>query len=293
MATPTPGRRLRLALEAEQPLQIPGAFDPPSALLLRAAGFRALYISGSGVATIGHGLPDLGMTSLTEVAAYTRRLTAAVPDVPFLVDADTGFGHELAIDRTVRELIHAGAAGMHLEDQEAAKRCGHRPNKRVVATDEMVARIEAANRARRETDPDFLLMARTDAFASEGLEATIARCRAYVDAGADALFPEALRTLEDFRAVCAAVGNVPVLANITEFGRTPLFTRDQLKGAGVRIVLYPLTMFRLAMGAMRKGAERLRADGGQEAFLREMMTREEVYQLIGYHEYEKRLDQTK
>jgi methylisocitrate lyase len=282
------GMLLRKALAKERPLVLPGVFHPVAAMAARDAGFSAGYLSGSGIAA-GFGLPDLGMTSMTEVAAEVRRMTAALPDFPLLVDIDTGFGSELAIERCIGEMIRSGAAGAHIEDQEGTKRCGHRPNKRIVPPDEMCARIAVANETRLDHDPDFLLMARTDAFAQEGIEGCVARCRAYAAAGADALFPEALRTLEDFRAVTEAV-DVPVLANITEFGRTPLFTAAQLGDVGVRIVLFPLTLFRAAMGTVARAARQLRAEGTQAGFVDQMMTREEFYRLIDYHEYEKRAD---
>jgi methylisocitrate lyase len=267
---------------------MPGAFNPMAALILQRAGFRACYLSGSGVAA-AFGLPDLAMTTMSEVVGEARRITAAAPYMPLLVDIDTGFGSELSIERTVAELIHAGAAGIHIEDQESTKRCGHRPNKRIVTCDEMCARIRASDRARKLHDPSFLLMARTDAFAQEGLDGTLARAHAYIEAGADALFPEALTTLDQYRTVCAAV-NVPVLANITEFGKTPLFNAKELGEAGVRIVLYPLTLFRAALGTMDRAAKQLRAEGTQSGFVDSMMTREDFYSLIRYHEYEKRLD---
>jgi len=291
-----PGLRWTQALEAERPLVVPGAINAAFALVARQAGCRALYLSGSGVATSAFGLPDLGMTSLTEVVEEARRITNVVPDVPLLVDADTGFGGELSIERSVMSFIAANVAAIHLEDQEGQKRCGHRPNKKIVGKDEMVARIRAASEGRKRAGeihacaPYFQIMARTDAFAQEGLEATIARCRAYIAAGADALFPEAITKLEDFAAIAKAVAPTPILANITEFGKTPLFTTKELGDAGVRIALFPLTIFRHAMGAARHAYSTLKNDGTQQGLVDAMMTREEVYTLIDYHSYEKRQD---
>jgi methylisocitrate lyase len=286
------GTRFREALQQDHPLLLPGAYSPTSAMIVQRAGFRAAYLSGSGVAA-ALGLPDLGMTTLTEVAAETRRLTAATPELPFIVDADTGFGSsELNIQRTVQELIHAGAAGLHLEDQDGAKRCGHRPNKRIIATEEMVARLTAANAARMEHSPAFFIIARTDAFGHEGIDATIERCNAYVAAGADALFPEALTSLEEYEAVCKGV-NRPVLANITEFGKTPMFTADELFKVGVRIVLFPLTLFRVSLGSVARAARDLRREGTQKGLVDDMYTREQFYDLIHYHDYEDRLDSSR
>lgn len=284
----SPGARFRRALAEEKPLAIPGAYSPCSALIVRDAGFRAMYLSGSGVAA-AFGLPDLGMTTMTEVVGEARRLTAVAPEVPLLVDVDTGFGSELMIERTVRELIHAGVAAIHIEDQEAVKRCGHRPNKKIVGADEMAARIAAAHATRKSVDPDFFIMARTDAFAQEGIEGTIDRAKAYIAAGADAIFAEALTSLEDFRTVCAALP-VPVLANMTEFGKTPYMTVQQFGSVGVGMVLFPLSIFRLTLGAARKGARILREQETQEPFVGEMMSRSDFYELIDYHAYEKRAD---
>lgn len=281
-----PGQLLRDALAAERPLHLVGAVSPVVAMIARDAGFRALYLSGSGVATSAFGLPDLGMTTLTELVEETRRITRMVA-TPLVVDIDTGFGGELSIERTIRELIHAGAAGCHLEDQAGTKRCGHRPNKKIVAPDEMEARLRVAAAA-RGGDP-FYLIARTDAYAQEGLAGAITRGRAYVAAGADALFPEAMATLEDYRAFCAAV-DVPVLANITEFGRTPLFSTRELGEAGVRIVLNPLSIFRMILATAREGYRELRAAGSPAGLTERMMSRADLYDLIGYHDYERRLD---
>lgn len=282
------GRKFREALSSERPLLLPGAINPVMAMVARDAGFRALYLSGSGVATASYGLPDLGMTTLGEVCEDVRRITRVV-ETPLIVDADTGFGSELSIERTIQELIANGAAGCHIEDQEGAKRCGHRPNKKIVPRDEMVQRIAVAARARTQHDPEFFLIARTDAFAQEGLDKTIDRAKACVGAGADAIFPEAMTSLKDYDALSKAL-SVPILANITEFGKTPLLTADELHGVGVRIVLYPLTIFRMLLGAARKGYETLRAEGTQKSLLPDMMTREEYYKVIGYHDYERRLD---
>lgn len=280
------GQAFRSALDSARPLILPGAVNAVMALLARDAGHRAIYLSGSGVATSAFGLPDLGMTTLTEVAEEARRIARAV-DLPLIVDADTGFGGELSVERTIRELMDAGAAGCHIEDQDAPKRCGHRPNKRIVSSAEMVARIRAGDRARGSSG--FYLIARTDAFAAEGLEGALDRCRACIDVGADAIFPEALTELGHYEAFAKALP-VPILANITEFGKTPLFTAEQLDAAGVRIVLYPLTVFRMLLDAGRRGYTELLAKGTQAGLLPSMMTRDEYYRLIGYHEYEKRLD---
>ncbi|MCC6547880.1 methylisocitrate lyase [Candidatus Sumerlaeota bacterium] len=280
------GARFREALDAEQPLLLPGAINPIMAMIAHEAGFRALYLSGSGVATASYGLPDLGMTTLDEVVEDVRRITRVV-DAPLIVDADTGFGSELNVERTIRELIANGAAGCHIEDQEGAKRCGHRPNKRIVPCAEMARRIAVASRARG--GDGFFLIARTDAFAQEGLEKTIDRAKACLDAGADAIFPEALTSLGDYEALARRI-NAPILANITEFGRTPLLTARELGGAGVRIVLYPLTIFRMVLAAARDGYAALRDKGTQKDLLPRMMTREDYYKIINYHEYERRLD---
>ncbi|MBP6899958.1 MAG: methylisocitrate lyase [Burkholderiaceae bacterium] len=287
MACNTPGARLRAAIAAERPLQLPGVGSAYHALLAERAGFQALYLSGGGVAAGSLGLPDLGISTLEDVLVDVRRITAASA-LPLLVDADTGFGPSaFNVARTLRSLERAGAAGLHLEDQVGAKRCGHRPGKEIVACDEMVDRIRAAVDAR--SDAGFVVMARTDALASEGLEAAIDRARAYVDAGADMLFPEAVGTLEQYRAFCAAVP-VPVLANLTEFGRTPLFGTAELAAAGVALALYPLSAFRAASRAAEAVYQALRRDGHQREVVATMQTREELYQRLGYHAYEARLD---
>lgn len=287
MTKPSPGQRLRDAQREEQPLQVVGATCAQHALLAQRAGFRAIYLSGGGVAAGSLGMPDLGLNTLDDVLTDVRRITD-VCDVPLLVDVDTGFGPSaFNIARTVRSLVKFGAAGMHIEDQVGAKRCGHRPNKEIVGTAEMVDRVKAAVDAR--TDEAFVVMARTDALAVEGLEAAIARAVACVEAGADMIFPEAITDLSMYRKFADAV-KVPVLANITEFGATPLFTTDELRGAGVGLALYPLSAFR----AMNKAAENvyaaIRRDGTQQSVVQTMQTRAELYDVIGYHDYEQRLD---
>lgn len=285
--TDTPGRRFRAALAAESPLQIVGAINANHALLAQRAGYRAIYLSGGGVAAGSLGLPDLGINTLDDVLTDVRRITD-VCDLPLLVDIDTGFGPSaFNIARTVRSLIKFGAAACHIEDQVGAKRCGHRPGKEIVSTQEMVDRIKAAVDAR--TDPDFFVIARTDAIASLGVDAALERSMRLVEAGADAIFAEAAYDLETFRRFTATVG-APVLANITEFGQTPLFTVDELRSAQVAMVLYPLSAFR----AMNKAAEQvyqaIRRDGTQQAQVPHMQTREELYERIGYHDYERKLD---
>jgi methylisocitrate lyase len=283
------GAAFKKALVEESPLQIIGTINANHALLAQRAGFRAIYLSGGGVAAGSLGIPDLGITTLEDVLTDVRRITN-VCDTPLLVDADTGFGASaFNISRTVKDLIKAGAAAMHIEDQAGAKRCGHRPNKEIVSKAEMVDRIKAAVDAR--TDENFQIMARTDAIASEGVEAALDRVHAYIEAGADLIFPEAIRTLEDYKKFSAAVSK-PILANITEFGLTPLFSREELAANGVKMILNPLSAFR----AMNKAAERvytaIRRDGSQVNVIDTMQTREELYQAINYHEYEKALDQT-
>ena len=281
------GRRFRETLAQEQPLQVIGAINANHALLARRAGFRALYLSGGGVAAGSLGLPDLGISGLDDVLTDVRRITD-VCDTPLLVDVDTGFGASaFNIARTTKSLIKSGAAAMHIEDQVGAKRCGHRPGKAIVSQDEMVDRVKAA--ADAKTDPDFVIMARTDALAVEGLQAAIDRACACVEAGADAIFPEAMTELSMYQQFAKAV-KVPILANITEFGDTPLYTVDELRGAGVAIVLYPLSAFR----AMNKAAETvyqaIRKDGTQNNVLHLMQTRKELYDSIGYWDYENKLD---
>jgi methylisocitrate lyase len=284
---PTPGQRLREALAAERPLQIPGAICAYHALLAQHAGYRALYLSGGGVAAGSLGLPDLGISNLDDVLVDVRRITDVTP-LPLLVDVDTGFGASaFNIARTVRSLEKAGAAAMHIEDQVGAKRCGHRPGKAIVPKDEMVDRVKAAVDAR--VDPAFAIMARTDALAVEGLDAAIERARACVEAGADMIFPEAMTDLAMYRTFVDAVG-VPVLANITEFGATPLYTLDEVASAGVAIALYPLSAFRAMNKAAQNVYERLRADGTQAGVVDTMQTRAELYEHLGYHAYESKLD---
>jgi len=282
------GEKFRKALAQEKPLQIVGTVNANHALLAKRAGYNAIYLSGGGVAAGSLGVPDLGITNLDDVLVDVRRITD-VCDLPLLVDADTGFGASaFNIGRTVKSLIKAGAAAMHMEDQVAAKRCGHRPNKEVVSKSEMVDRIKAATDARG--DDRFVIMARTDAIAVEGIESAIDRSLAYIEAGADYIFPEAIHTLEDFSKFTDAV-KVPILANITEFGLTPLFTRDELAGADVSMILYPLSAFR----AMNKAAENvyntIRLEGTQANVIDTMQTREELYDRIDYHRYEKALDE--
>ena len=289
MSVTSPGAAFKKALVEETPLQIIGAINANHALLAKRAGYRAIYLSGGGVAAGSLGVPDLGITTLDDVLTDVRRITN-VCDTPLLVDADTGFGASaFNIARTVKDLITAGAAAMHIEDQVGAKRCGHRPNKEIVSKGEMVDRIKAAVDAR--TDDNFQIMARTDAIANEGLESALDRIHAYVQAGADLVFPEAIENLADYSKISSAVSK-PILANITEFGKTPLFTRDELAASGVGMILYPLSAFR----AMNKAAENvftsIRGDGTQANVIDTMQTREELYQAINYYEYEKALDQT-
>jgi methylisocitrate lyase len=278
--------KLAAALEAERPLQIAGAINAYAALLAEDAGFRALYLSGAGVANASFGLPDLAMTTLSEVATEARRITAAT-DLPLLVDVDTGFGDGLAIDRTVREMTAAGVAGIHLEDQVAAKRCGHRFGKALVSEQEMADRISAAVAARGSGD--LLIMARTDALAVEGLAAAVQRSAAYAAAGADAIFFEAATALDHYQRAADAAG-VPILANMTEFGVSPLFTLDQLAAHGVAMVLYPLTAFRAMSSAAQRVYRVLRAQGGQHEVVAELQTRKELYRVLNYAAYEQRMD---
>lgn len=281
------GVRFRQALVDEFPLQIVGAINANHALLAKRAGYKAIYLSGGGVAAGSLGLPDLGISTLEDILIDVRRITD-VCDVPLLVDADTGFGASaFNIARTTRSLIKSGAAGMHMEDQAGAKRCGHRPNKDLVSKQEMVDRIKAAVDAR--TDESFVVMARTDSIAGEGVEQALDRAHAYVEAGADALFPEAIPDLAMYKRFTDSL-NVPVLANITEFGLSPLFTTDELAGVGVSMVLYPLSAFRAMNKAADRVYEAIRRDGTQRSVLAEMQTREELYQSINYYEFESALD---
>ena len=287
MSTTSPGARFKQALRDEKPLQIIGTINANHALLAKRAGYRAIYLSGGGVAAGSMGIPDLGITTLEDVLTDVRRITN-VCDTPLLVDADTGFGASaFNIARTVKDLIKAGAAAMHIEDQVGAKRCGHRPNKEVVSTGEMVDRIKAAVDAR--TDDNFSIMARTDAFAIEGIDAAIERVHAYIEAGADLVFPEAIRVLEDYKKFSSAVSK-PILANITEFGLTPLFNREELGANGVSMILYPLSAFRAMNKAAENVYEAIRREGTQANVIETMQTREELYERINYYEYEKALD---
>ena len=281
------GTRFWKALEAERPLQVVGTINAYTALLAEKAGFRAIYLSGAGVANASFGLPDLAMTTLGDVCEDIRRISYAT-ELPLLVDADTGWGGAFMIGRTVREMIRAGAAACHIEDQVGVKRCGHRPGKALVETAEMADRIKAAVDGR--TDEKFTIMARTDAHAVEGLEAALDRSAAYVQAGADMIFAEALTTLDEYQQFTSAI-DVPVLANLTEFGKTPLFTTEELANAGVSLALYPLSAYRAMSKAAAAVYETLRRDGTQKAVIDNMQTRDELYDVLGYHEYEDKLDQ--
>ena len=288
MVTPdSAGARLRAALEAERPLQMVGTINAYCALLAERAGFRAIYLSGAGVANASLGVPDLALTGLNDVCEDVRRIAGAT-ELPLLVDADTGWGAAFMIARTVRELTRAGAAGMHLEDQVQAKRCGHRPGKALVPADEMADRIKAAVDAR--SDARFVVMARTDAHAVEGQKAALERAQQYVEAGADMIFAEALTTLDEYREFTKAL-RVPVLANITEFGQTPLFTLSELRDAGVRLVIYPLSAFRAMSAAALEVYETLRREGTQKSVVDRMQTRAELYDVLRYHDYERKLDE--
>ena len=286
-AASSPGTRLREAVQAEKPLQIVGAINAYAARMAERTGFRALYLSGGGVAANSLGVPDLGISTLDDVLIDVRRITDASP-LPLLVDADTGFGGAFNIARTVRSLIKAGAAGMHIEDQVLAKRCGHRPGKAIVSQGEMVDRVKAAVDARG--DDAFVIMARTDALAVEGLQAAIDRACACVEAGADMVFPEAVATLPQYRQFAAAVG-VPILANITEFGATPLYTVEELASADVGIVLYCCGAYRAMNAAALNVYRTIRRDGTQKAAVPTMQTRAELYEFLDYHRYEEKLDQ--
>ena len=288
MTSLSAGARFRAAVAAERPLQVPGAICAYHAILAERSGFEAIYLSGGGVAAGSLGVPDLGISNLDDVLTDVRRITDAC-SLPLLVDVDTGFGASaFNIARTVKSLIKFGAGAMHIEDQVGAKRCGHRPGKELVSQQEMVDRIKAAADAR--TDADFVIMARTDALAVEGLDAAIARARACVEAGADMIFPEAITELSMYRKFADAVG-VPILANLTEFGQTPLFTTDEIAGAGVAIALYPLSAFRAMNQAALNVYEALRRDGTQKAVVDTMQTRNDLYDFLGYHAYEQKLDQ--
>lgn len=283
----TPGARFRAALKSNQPLQIVGAINAYSALMADQIGHKAIYLSGGGVANASYGLPDLGMTSLNDVLADVSRITS-VTELPLLVDIDTGWGGAFNIAKTVKDMIRCGAAAVHMEDQVSQKRCGHRPNKELVSTAEMVDRIKSAVDAR--TDESFFIMARTDAFGSEGLDAAIERSQAYIEAGADGIFAEAVNNESHYRAFRKAI-DVPLLANMTEFGKTELFSKEELAQWGVDMVLYPLSAFR----AMNKAAENVYQsilnDGHQKAVVDTMQTRAELYDYLSYHDYENKLDQ--
>jgi methylisocitrate lyase len=280
------GARFRAAVRDERPLQVVGAINAYHARLAQATGYKAIYLSGGGVAAGSLGMPDLGMSTLDDVLTDVRRITETC-DLPLLVDIDTGFGSAFNIARTVKSLIKFGAGACHIEDQVQAKRCGHRPGKAIVPKDEMVDRVKAAVDAK--TDADFVIMARTDALAVEGLEAAIDRASACVAAGADMVFPEAMTELAMYRKFADAV-KVPVLANITEFGSTPLFTREELAGAGVGLILYPLSAFRAMNAAALKVYEGIRRDGTQKNVLDAMQTRADLYRYLDYHAYEQKLD---
>jgi methylisocitrate lyase len=286
-STSSAGAKFRAAVAAEKPLQVIGTINAFHARLAERVGYKAIYLSGGGVAAASLGVPDLGITTLDDVLTDVRRVTDAC-SLPLLVDADTGFGSAFNIARTVKSLVKFGAGAMHIEDQVQAKRCGHRPGKEIVSRDEMVDRIKAAVDAR--TDADFVIMARTDALAVEGLDAAIERARACVEAGADMIFPEAVTELWMYRTFADAV-KVPVLANITEFGATPLFTAEELRGANVALVLYPLSAFRAMNKAALEVYEIVRREGTQKNVVDIMQTRSELYDYLDYHRFESKLDQ--
>ena len=273
-------------LKNEKPLSVAGAINPYSALLAKKTGIKALYISGAGVANASFGLPDLALTSLDNVLEDLRRIRG-ISNLPILVDCDTGWGSALNISKTTKEMIFAGASGIHIEDQVSEKRCGHRPNKEIVSTEEMCDRMKAARDA--ITDDEFMLMARTDAFANEGINGTIERAQRYVEAGANALFPEAITSLEDYKTLSDTV-TVPILANITEFGMTPLFKKDELKKAGISIILHPLSAFRAMSKAALEVYSTISEDGNVEKILEKMQSRDELYEILDYHTYEKKID---
>ena len=273
-------------LKNEKPLSVAGAINPYSALLAKKTGIKALYISGAGVANASFGLPDLALTSLDNVLEDLRRIRG-ISNLPILVDCDTGWGSALNISKTTKEMISAGASGIHIEDQVSEKRCGHRPNKEIVSTEEMCDRMKAARDA--ISDDEFMLMARTDAFANEGINGTIERVQRYVEAGANALFPEAITSLEDYKTLSDTV-SVPILANITEFGMTPLFKKDELKKAGISIILHPLSAFRAMSKAALEVYSTISYDGSVEKILEKMQSRDELYEILDYHTYEKKID---
>ena len=273
-------------LKNEKPLSVAGAINPYSALLAKKTGIKALYLSGAGVANASFGLPDLALTSLDNVLEDLRRIRG-ISNLPILVDCDTGWGSALNISKTTKEMISAGASGIHIEDQVSEKRCGHRPNKEIVSTEEMCDRMKASRDA--ITDDEFMLMARTDAFANEGINGTIERAQRYVEAGANALFPEAITSLEDYKTLSDTV-SVPILANITEFGMTPLFKKDELKKAGISIILHPLSAFRAMSKAALEVYSAISDDGNVEKILEKMQSRDELYEILDYHTYEKKID---
>ena len=283
----TPGAKFRAAVAEEHPLQVVGTITAYAAMMAKRTGFKAIYLSGGGVAANSLGTPDLGISTMEDVLTDIRRITDAC-DLPLLVDVDTGWGGAFNIARTIRSMIKAGAGAIHIEDQVAAKRCGHRPGKEIVSKEEMVDRVKAAVDARH--DESFVIMARTDAIAVEGIEKAIERAQACIEAGADMIFPEAIYTLDQYRQFKDAV-KVPILANITEFGQTPLFTTDELKGAGVDIVLYCCGAYRAMNKAAQNFYETVRRDGTQKAAVPTMQTRAELYDFLNYHQYEQKLDQ--
>lgn len=281
------GARFRAALDAESPLQIVGTINAYSAMMATKVGFRAIYLSGAGVANASHGLPDLGMTSMNDVVEDARRITAAT-DTPLLVDIDTGWGGAFSIARAIREFTQAGVAAVHMEDQVGQKRCGHRPNKELVSKDEMVDRIKAAVDAK--TDPGFVVMARTDALAVEGMQPMLERIAAYEAAGADMIFAEAMTEIDHYRDVTGSV-SIPVLANLTEFGMTPMYTLDELKSVGIRMALYPLSAFRAMNAAALNVFQAIREEGTQQRVIDTMQTRAELYEFLNYHDFENKLDE--
>jgi methylisocitrate lyase len=283
----SPGAKFRKALADNKPLQVVGTFNAYNAMMATRVGHQAIYLSGGGIANASYGLPDLGMTSLNDVMEDVRRVTAAC-DTPLMVDIDTGWGGAFNISRTVKEMIRGGAAACHLEDQVAQKRCGHRPNKEIVSLEEMVDRVKAAVDAK--TDDDFFIIARTDAFQMEGLNAAVERAQACLEAGADGIFAEAVHTLEDYKAFSQGINGGHLLANITEFGATPLFNKEELAESGCTMVLYPLSGFRAANKASLNVYEALLRDGDQKAVVDTMQTRMDLYDFLNYHDFEQKLD---
>jgi methylisocitrate lyase len=283
----TPGQRFRQALAENNPLQIVGTTNAYHAMMAQRTGHQAIYLSGGGVANHSYGLPDLGITSMNDVLEDVRRISSAV-ETPLLVDIDTGWGGAFNIARTVKEMIKAGAAAVHLEDQVAQKRCGHRPNKEIVSLEEMVDRVKAA--ADAKTDNDFFIIARTDAFQQDGLNAAVERAQACLEAGADGIFAEAVHTLDDYKAFADGIGGAHLLANITEFGATPLFNKEELAANGATMVLYPLSAFRAANKAALNVYEHILKDGDQKAVVDSMQTRMELYDFLNYHDFEQKLD---